>query len=289
MAILTDTITERTSGAGVTIDGLLIKDGGLPDVPGAGVTEAQVTALAAYQSALAAATSGQVLTASGPGSAGFATPSASASLSDYQNVIVVDPGGNGDYTTLGAAFTAAADGDVIAVFGETTETGNIAIGSAIGGVNKKITIWLTPGSLVNFGAYKLFSAYDVTIVGNGTMTSTVPSAGTVTFYNGTLTLGSVKIENTVDGGYALSLESIAVTAKLFATTLQATGSSAYALNIVGPANLSADTLLHGLLIIGNVMSNTAWSNAPIYNSAIKGTVTNVTANAGTANGTNVVF
>ena len=97
MAVITDSIAERTAGAGVTVDGLLIKDGLLPDVTPAdigaeaagaaatavsghestydhdnipGVDEA--AALTAYQSALAGAAAGQVLTASGPGAAAFA-------------------------------------------------------------------------------------------------------------------------------------------------------------------------------------------------------------------------
>lgn len=97
MAVITDSIAERTAGAGVTVDGLLIKDGLLPDVTPAdigaeaagaaatavsghestydhsnipGVDEA--AALTAYQSALAVAAAGQVLTASGPGAAAFA-------------------------------------------------------------------------------------------------------------------------------------------------------------------------------------------------------------------------
>lgn len=63
MSVKTNTISERTADAGVTIDGLQIKDGGLPSLPGAGITSDQAAALAAYQAALTAAETGQVLTA----------------------------------------------------------------------------------------------------------------------------------------------------------------------------------------------------------------------------------
>lgn len=157
MAVITDAITERTAGAGVTVDGLLIKDGLLPDVTPAdigaeaagaaatavsghestydhsnipGVDEA--AALTAYQSALAVAAAGQLLTASGPGEAAFAAPAGGgASLSDYSNVIVVDAGGNGDYTTLSAAIAAATSGDLIYIFGALTEAGPITVTKAI--------------------------------------------------------------------------------------------------------------------------------------------------------------
>ncbi len=134
MAVITDEIAERTAGAGVTVDGLLIKDGALPDVTpgdiGAEVAGAAATAvsdheiaydhanipsvdeafaLAAYQSALAAAATGQVLTASGPGAAAFAAAAGGPSLSDYSNVVVVDAGGAGDYTTLAAAMASITD------------------------------------------------------------------------------------------------------------------------------------------------------------------------------------
>lgn len=74
MALITDSIAERTPDAGVTVDGLLIKNGTLPNVPGAALTADQAAALAAYRAALAAAEADQVLTASGPGEAAFAAP-----------------------------------------------------------------------------------------------------------------------------------------------------------------------------------------------------------------------
>lgn len=50
MAVITDSIAERTAAAGVTVDGLLIKDGGLPDV-----TPADIGAEAAGSAAAAVA------------------------------------------------------------------------------------------------------------------------------------------------------------------------------------------------------------------------------------------
>ena len=75
MPVLSDSITERTPGAGVTVDGLLIQDGGLPTLPGAALTADQATALAAYQTALAEAAVGQSPLVVAPGQIAFAGPS----------------------------------------------------------------------------------------------------------------------------------------------------------------------------------------------------------------------
>ncbi|MBK7916522.1 MAG: hypothetical protein IPJ94_09710 [Chloroflexi bacterium] len=93
MTVFTDAIDEHTPGAGVTIDWLTVKDG---DVPGF-VTDAELAVelaahesaydhanipqptsglLAAYEAALGLAEAGQVLTADGVGTAGFAAPAA---------------------------------------------------------------------------------------------------------------------------------------------------------------------------------------------------------------------
>lgn len=85
-------------------------------------TSDQVSVLAAYQAALAAAENGEVLTAVVDGETRqveFAAVAAGVSLSDYQNVIVVDGGGNGDYTSLAEAVAAAGTNDLIVVFGGT--------------------------------------------------------------------------------------------------------------------------------------------------------------------------
>ncbi len=57
---------------------------------------------------------------------------ADVSLSEYQNVVVVDPGGRGDHATVGAACAAITDSAVdnrylVMVFGETVETEQINI------------------------------------------------------------------------------------------------------------------------------------------------------------------
>ncbi|MBP6471215.1 MAG: hypothetical protein KBE23_06460 [Chloroflexi bacterium] len=105
MTVFTDSIEERTPGAGVTIDGLTVKDGDVPgfvtdaeltaltpadigaEVAGAAATAVadhesaydhaniptadQSAALAAYEIALGLAEAGQVLTADGVGAAAF--------------------------------------------------------------------------------------------------------------------------------------------------------------------------------------------------------------------------
>ena len=73
----------------------------------------------------AGADAGQVWTADGANGADWA--SANPSLSDYENVVVVDAGGNGDYTTLRAALTAAPNSvkTLIIIGSDTIETSAI--------------------------------------------------------------------------------------------------------------------------------------------------------------------
>ncbi len=179
MAVITDSIAERTPDAGVTVDGLLIRNGTLPDVPGAALTADQATALAAYQAALAAAENGQVLTATGPDEAAFADPAGGgASLSDYSNVIVVDAGGNGDYTSLAAAVTAAAAGDTIYIFGLVAEAGV--------SINKNLTIYAHPqGSTVTVNVPLTVTTGSVFLIG-GKYSSVTVTGGTLYLRNATV-------------------------------------------------------------------------------------------------------
>jgi len=48
-------------------------------------------------------------------------------LSDYQDVVVVDAGGSGDYETLGTAYAAEGNDKTYVIFGTTTESGEITI------------------------------------------------------------------------------------------------------------------------------------------------------------------
>lgn len=199
MAILTDTITERTSGAGVTIDGLLIKDGGLPDVPGAGVTEAQATALSAYQSALAAADAGQVLTSSGAGAAGFAT--AKPSLSDYQNVIVVDSADNGDYTTLAAALAAVSGASATNRFGIVVFPGVYFIASKQSLLKNGVDIFAAiPGSVIFMPSAPSYTDGMFAIGDNEAMDSLSTITG-IMLYQDSLNYGNAPALLFADGAY----------------------------------------------------------------------------------------
>lgn len=75
---------------------------------------------------------GYLLQAVGDGSVAFAAPAGSATLSDYQNVIVVDQAGNGDFTSLKSAVDSvsgatASNRYAILVFGQVSETLDITM------------------------------------------------------------------------------------------------------------------------------------------------------------------
>lgn len=295
MAVITDSIAERTAGAGVTVDGLLIKDGLLPDVTPADIgAEAagsaatavsdheaaydhgnipnvdDAAALAAYQSALATAAAGEVLTASGPGAAAFAAVAGGPGLSDYSNVVVVDAGGNGDYTSVTAALAAAPANSVIVVFGQTTEPDNVGFSP----FNSGITIVLTAGAMVNMGGDYIFVVQSpgLKILGNGTITA----SGGQTLYtlSGDVELGNISIINTAPVvGVAAQLES---TGKVIMDGTRLSGVNA----IKASQNFGAGSRLR--FVAAGTVSKTgaAMTNAPIYHSVLSANPTNISVATG---------
>lgn len=99
------------------------------------------------------ASEGQVWTADGADGAGW--ESGSSSLSDYENVIVVDAGGNGDFTRLEAAVDATTINDLIIVASNTSEDGSVDLA---GGRN----IWILPGRTVNLSANNIYCSQTAT-------------------------------------------------------------------------------------------------------------------------------
>ncbi|MBP6468932.1 MAG: hypothetical protein KBE23_03230 [Chloroflexi bacterium] len=146
MTVFTDAIEERTPGAGVTIDGLTVKDG---DVPGF-VTDAelaahesayghaniptadQLAALGLYETALGLAEAGQVLTASGPGAAAFAAQAAAIGQLAFKVMQsgTADPSVQIVYTTGDLTVNTAVRNDVglyTIAFAQTTPTSRLQL------------------------------------------------------------------------------------------------------------------------------------------------------------------
>lgn len=190
MTVKTDFIEEVTPDAGVTIDGLLIKDGALPALPGAEITSDQVAALAGYEAALVGAETGEALLKTA-GGVEFGAVTSGPSLSDYANVIVVDAGGNGDYTTLEAAVAAANNNDVIYVFGNLTENPftvnkTLTIIAPVSGVTVPTTITLNTGILTLVGgAYTdiVIAAGTLNLRGNVRVTTVTMPSGTLDMFS----------------------------------------------------------------------------------------------------------
>lgn len=128
----------------------------------------------------------------------------------YANIIVVDNGGNGDYTTVSGAMTDATSGDLIILVNDVTEA------SAITWVNG-VSLWIMPGATYTYQpASGISNAF---VIGDG-VTATIYGPGRI--------LG--------DGGSLGAGESIG----LFSET----GSAAKYLNLFGALELEldADTL-----------------------------------------------
>jgi len=143
MTIKTDAIVEYTTGSGVTIDGLLIKDGAVQ-----GVTALTANTISEANSGVGVTVDGVLLKDGGAVVAGAITPSTDNTLAlgdataDFAtayvrnlmslskfgtNVLFVDPKGTGTYTTLSAALAAITDAStsneyLIVVAGEVAET-----------------------------------------------------------------------------------------------------------------------------------------------------------------------
>jgi hypothetical protein len=102
-----------------------------------------------------------------------ARPPAGRSLTEYTNVVVIDPNGMGDYTSLTAAAAAALpDSSIYYVFGETTETAQLVIAGRV------ISVHLMPTAVLNFGAYNILveAGGYLNIYGSGVITSTNTTA-----------------------------------------------------------------------------------------------------------------
>ena len=71
-------------------------------------------------------------------------PPRSMQLYSASDVQVVDPGGNGDYTTVREAIANRTSGAITWVFGHTSETAAITLNGS--GDSGSAIIYLTPGS-----------------------------------------------------------------------------------------------------------------------------------------------
>lgn len=154
-----------------------------------GISDAEHDALSEYQTALDAAVIGQVATALGPGSIGFAYPAASG-LSQYPNTWVVSAT-NGDFANLQAIQQSGMvlDGDNIIVIGPVA-TGGLAV------LAKSLNFILYPNATLTLPA----SVTAANTYISGTMSAlhtgafTAPALGIVTgTVSGNLYLSGIRV------------------------------------------------------------------------------------------------
>lgn len=296
-------------------------------------TSGELEDLEAYSTALAGASAGQVLTASGPGVAGFTGLTLPPSLSDYSKVIVVDAGGNGDFTTVAEAMAEVVDATVIFVFGDVVEPGYME-------VTEKVAIviygsWTTNSSSIDGGIYITDGgsrAGELSIIG-GSVVADFPGASLT--YSGRLSLHNCKLTLidsplSVQTNYNIDILSSEVT-RTGSNTIVLGGSGLLYINssiIRGGSTVAPGSAIHstanagiinGLIMnslvegtaatkqairfsavqngmyalnnrfFGNVTGAAGFTSANFYNNVFQGTVTNLTGNSGTANGTNTTI
>lgn len=207
-------------------------------------------------------------------------------LFGYDGIVVVDAGGNGDFETLSAAITSGVvqNGTVIYIFGDVTDSYPIDFSDI-----KSVTVYITPGAVLR--PEQLYAVGCThTIIGPGLL---APQGGNVQglipyLYdaNMTLTLRDLHINNV--GGRGLDLTSVQNTIQVLAynTVFQGTHSIYAGIN-----KIASTSKFDGCTLVGTLLAPAPapWTNAPFYHCVFNGTVTNVTAAAGTANGSNIVI
>jgi hypothetical protein len=199
-------------------------------------------------------------------------------LTDYANVIVVDADGNGDHTTLKDAVDAASAGDVIVVFGQTSETASIDIGC-------DLTLWITAGAEVAFASAKQLrcGTYTVTIIGPGKITGNNNTELLDVGSTATVTLQNLTVDNDDATGCAIRKATGTPTLKIFNSQIYGEGTA------LGYGPYSSSSLFIASYFCGSIAvhSVSSWTSAPFYHCVFQGAVTNLTADAGAANGSNI--
>lgn len=199
-------------------------------------------------------------------------------VSSFSDVIVVDGDGNGDHTTLAAAVAAASSGDTIRVVSRTTESGNISLTTTV-------VIEVIASGYVDMGSNLITANGTVTISGSGFIRadragSVIDVAGGSLLINGPIT-----VLNENASGIAVELSAVASSFTLL-----------YCIIDGGTIGLDVNALPTLAFIgwsrfIGSTNAVDAagapWASAPFYHCLFDGGTANVTADAGTANGSNI--
>lgn len=196
-------------------------------IPGeAGVlTDADIPAAIARDAEVAAAVSTHAAANDPHGDRAYADAAAAArkTLSDYRNVVVVDAGGNGDYTTLAAALAAITDDDAshvynVFVFGEAVDAALLSTRPYINVHGSDLDTHLKQWT--ESGAYEMTA-----ITYNGTY-PTVISSATVKWPDGSAGVLTVTAQDTthlVETAYTITHTASGKTVTQAAVTLNANG------------------------------------------------------------------
>lgn len=210
------------------------------------------------------------------------------SFSDYENIIVVDSGGNGDFTTLKGAMDsiiATPTGDqLVLVMSSTVEVGIIPVPTTV-----KTSICIPGGVTVNLGSDHIRTnmGCDLHIYGGGTITS---DGAQPTLYNdkgaNRIELNNISLIHT--GGAGIAWEHSEETTEICFCNCTFQGAAADLLFTAAPnSGLVWNCRLIGSPLVGSVAG--AWVSADIYNCYFTtAPQAGFTFNSGTTYGTNIV-
>jgi hypothetical protein len=209
-----------------------------------------------------------------PGGAGDDSPT----LSDYTDIVVVDVTGNGDYTTLGAAFSAAPSGSLIVVFGSVTPEEYI-------GLSKHITLWIPNRTTINTQISLSLGAF-LNIVGNGRFSSTGQTfqvnGGTLRLNPGTeILLGDLVVNN----GGKIEVDGASIAYLYFSANANFTIRNTRIDDLAFAAAMTPSISRYIFSsYLGRVTCDVEWENFPMYHCILTDEPSNITVHA--ANFTN---
>lgn len=206
-------------------------------------------------------------------------------LSRYSNTVVVDINGNGDYTTIPDAIADVPDNTLISVMNGLYSIPSTQV------IDKNIGIKLEVFAQV-FGAILVAPMFDIQgsnqLVVQGENASVIFAQFGVPFQvSGP---GQLRLANCLlNAGGGVAIVDIQDADALIDIRYNNMGGVDNAILTVGPLTTSDSIIAYNVIDanVNAINSTIAWPNAPVYYNILGGGTTNVTPNAGVANGNNV--
>lgn len=195
----------------------------------------------------------------------------------YQNNIVVDPTGNGDYTTIGAAWAAAGANDIIWVFGNNSVTAGLTLSSGTR------NMYVTPGATIVGPAADLFTLSGTAtfnIWGPGKIYANTSWRGIIMSGSASLIADHIVIADALDGITITSTSNYVVMTYCRVNR----GGSGFGLSSTVGSIAAGSKFVHCQFVSkiadAGAYSTVPWNNAPFYGCYFEVGTTNIFPSVG---------